>query len=98
MDSTFEHLIKLHMESKEFSDVILEGNRFIIAHQDGRTRFKAWGNDKKQVFTTFRSIVEMADIVCGVLDFMLIRYTIKYYTETPRKRQIPHFIIQEVKE
>ena len=68
MDSTFEHLIKLHMESKEFSDVILEGNRFIIAHQDGRTRFKAWGNDKKKVFTTFRSIVEMADIVCGVLD------------------------------
>lgn len=96
MNESFHKLIRLHLESKEFMDVLNAGSRFLVVHDAGRTMFKVWGSDKKYAFTTFRTIVELTDIVCGVMDKMVIGYTIRHYDETPKRRQIEHFIIQEV--
>lgn len=94
--ANFENVLKRHMDSKEFMGVLYNGSQFLIYHENGETVFKAWGVPEHHRFTTFRSDVFMADIVCGALDVMGVRYELSRFAEDKEIRKPSGFAIREL--
>ena len=86
-----ESLVRIHLASQKFMDIIVNGMQWSVYEFPGdgipdngygpqESHLRIWG--ETDVFKSAYAVVDLVDITCGTMDYMGIKYALRYFEKT----------------